>query len=351
MIKNLLFACAFMLSYAIKSFNQEPAPAKDLFITESERNSIISSMIDKLNKYYVSSEKAALIGKTIQDRNKKGRYTKIKKGLTLSDTLTKHLRELSKDEHLGLIFSAEKMPDEEMMPPTPEERERYKRFASAQNYGFEKLERLPGNIGYMELDGFIRTEWGAETAIAAMNFLSNTDALIIDLRYNGGGEPGLIQLISSYFFEKPVHLNTLYWKEGNRSEQFWTLPYVPGKKYTDKPVYILTSKNTFSAAEDFAYSLQALKRVTIIGEKSKGGANAGKSFRINDHFGIYIPIGTAINPITGKNWEGGIIPDIESSATDALKQAHLLAIKKLIENADSERKKEQLQSVLKDLEQ
>ena len=328
MTKNLLFACLFLHGFSIKSFSQEAPAVTDIFISESERNSIISSMIDQLNKYYVSSEKAALISKTIQDRNKKGRYSKINKGSALSDTLTKHLRELSKDEHLGIIFSAEKIPDEEMKPPTPEERERYKRFASAQNYGFEKLERLAGNIGYMELDGFIRTEWGAETAIAAMNFLSNTDALIIDLRYNGGGEPGLIQLLSSYFFEKPVQLNTLYWREGNRTEQFWTPPYMFGNiRYINKPVYILTSKNTFSAAEDFAYSLQALKRVTIIGEKTKGGANSGSPFRINDHFGIYISIGTAINPVTGKNLGRWNNSGYRIAANDALRKTNILAVK------------------------
>ena len=349
MSKIILITLLFLHGFVLKNFSQVETQATDIFITNADRNIIITSVIEHLNKFYVFSEKATFISKTIQDRYKKGRYSKISKGLELSDTLTKHLRELSKDEHLGTIFSLEKIPDEEEKPPTPEERQRFKRFASAQNYGFEKLERLPGNIGYMELNGFIRAEWGAETAIAAMNFLSNTDALIIDFRYNGGGEPGLIQLICTYFFEKPVHLNSIYWREGNRTEQFWTLTYVQGTRYISKPVYILTSKNTFSAAEDFAYSLQALKRVTIIGEKTKGGANAGRSFRINDHFGIYIPIGTAINPVTGKNWEGGIIPDVEVSANDALKQAHILALKELIMKTNNENKKQQLESILKEL--
>jgi|SRR5688572_26878429 len=322
----------------------------DVVITDSDRSFIVQSIVKSLSEYYVSTEMASVMVKTIQERNKKGQYSKIKSGSELSDTLTRHLRDLSKDEHLGLIFSVDSIPVEKATQPTPEESERFKRFASAQNYGFEKLERLPGNIGFMELNGFIRPEWGAETAIAAMNFLSNTDAMIIDLRYNAGGEPGLIQLISSYFFEKTTHLNSLYWRENNKFDQLWTMPYVPGKKYLNKPIYILTSKNTFSAAEDFAYSLQAQKRAIIIGNKTKGGANAGRSFRINEHFAIYIPIGKAVNPITGTNWEGGIIPDIEVDSKDALKKAHITAIQNLINAAASPQKKQQLQNILEEIQ-
>lgn len=313
----------------------------------AERNTFIRGALDSLTKYYVSSDVAALMKKNIEERNKKGIYAKINKGSVLSDTLTQHLREISNDEHLGFIFHADAIPLEQDHQPTPEESEKYKRFESSQNYGFEKLERLPGNIGYMELNSF--TIRGAETAIAAMNFLANTDALIIDLRYNGGGVPGLIQLICSYFFETPVHLNTINWRENNRVKQYWTMPYVSGSKYLNKPVYILTSKNTFSAPEEFAYDLQALKRATIIGAKTKGGANAGKVYRINDHFDIYIPIGKATNPATGKNWEGGVIPDIEVASKDALKKAHIAALQKLIDNAVSPQKKEYLQSVIQEI--
>ena len=320
----------------------------DIPISVVERNTIIQSALDSLTRYYVSSDVAALMKKTIEERNKKGIYAKINKGFVFSDTLTKHLREISNDEHLGLIFHADAIPLELDHQPTPEESERFKRFAASQNYGFEKAERLQGNIGYMELNGF--TDWGIETAIAAMNFLANTDALIIDLRYNEGGTPGLIQLICSYFFETPVHLNTIYWRENNRVKQYWTMPYVSGNKYLNKSVYILTSKNTFSAPEEFAYDLQALKRATIIGSKTKGGANAGKVFRINDHFDIYIPIGKAINPTTGKNWEGGVIPDIEVASEDALKKAHIVALQKLIGNAISPQSKTYLQSVLQEIE-
>ena len=204
----------------------------------------------------------------------------------------------------------------------------------------------------MELNGFIDPELGTETAIAAMNFLANTDALIIDLRYNGGGVPGLPQFISTYFFTgKPVHLHSIYWREGNRTQQYWTLPYVPGKRYLDKPIFILTSKRTFSAPEGFAYNLQALKRATIVGETTRGGANPAKDFRIDEHFSALVPVGRAINPVTESNWEEtGVKPDIEATEAQALKTAHLEALRKLLETSTSERKREQLRSIIEEVE-
>ena len=144
----------------------------------------------------------------------KGEYDKINSSALLAQTLTAHLAEIAKDKHLGVGFSYDPIPiSSEQKEPSPEDRERFRRMASSTNFGFEKVERLNGNIGYMELDGFVTTELGAETAIAAMQFLANTDALIIDLRYNGGGVPGTAQLIISYFFsETPVHYHSIYWR-------------------------------------------------------------------------------------------------------------------------------------------
>ena len=236
--------------------------------------------------------------------------------------------------------------------PSAEAKEMFRRLAGSQNFGFEKVERLNGNVGFIELNGFINPELGAETAIAAMNFLANTDALIIDLRYNGGGEPGLAQMISTYFFSgKPVQLHSIYWREGGRIQQYWTLPYVPGERYLDKPIFILTSKRTFSAPESFAYSLQALKRATIIGETTRGGANPAKYFRVNEHFSLLVPVGRAVNPVTGTNWEGtGIKPDIEVTEAQALKTAHLAALRKLLDASPSERKKMMLKGVIEEVE-
>jgi C-terminal processing protease CtpA/Prc len=291
--------------------------------------------------------------RAIRARMRRNEYDRITSSAALAQTLTAHLAEIAKDKHLGMNFSYEPIPvNENRREPTAEEKEMFRRSAGSQNFGFEKVERLNGNVGYMELNGFVTNELGAETAIAAMQFLANTDALIIDLRYNGGGVPGTAQLIISYLFrENPVFYHSIYWREGNRTEQFWTLPFVPGKRYVDKPVYILMSKNTVSAPESFAYNLQALKRAVVVGEISAGAANPGRQFRINDHFAVFVPTGRAINPITGTNWEGtGVKPDIETTFKQALKAAHLAALRKLLETATSERKKMMLKGVIEEVE-
>lgn len=332
-----------------------PGQAKqiDIPINAATRTQVIQGVLSRLDESYVLPEIAARMEESIRSRMQKGEYDKINSGAVLAQTLTTHLAEIGRDKHLGVAFSYDSIPiSSDQKEPSPEERERFRRMASSINFGFEKVERLNGNIGYMELDGFVTTELGAETAIAAMQFLANTDALIIDLRYNGGGVPGTSQLISSYFFsETPVYLHSIYWREGNRTEQFWTLPYLPGKRYVGKPVYILMGKRTLSAPESFAYNLQAQKRVTVVGEVSAGGANPGREFRINEHFQIFVPTGRAINPVTGTNWEGtGVKPDIETTFAQALKTAHLAALRKLLETSTSERKKEQLKNVIEEVE-
>src|SRR5262249_37311884 len=194
-----------------------------------------------------------------------------------------------------------------------------------------------------------------ETAAAAMSFLANTDALIIDVRKNGGGSPGMVALVCSYLFDgRPRHLNSLAWRKsgGEEVQQWWRLPYVPGKRYIDKDVYVLTSKRTFSAAEEFTYNLQTQKRATIVGEATGGGAHPGGPQPINDHFAVWIPSGRAVNPITKTNWEGtGVKPDIEVPADQALKTAHLTALKKALESKETdEMLKGQLKSTINKLQ-
>jgi C-terminal processing protease CtpA/Prc len=198
------------------------------------------------------------------------------------------------------------------------------------NHGFGRVERLPGNIGYLEFFNFADEELGADTVAAAMNFINGTDSLIIDMRNNGGGNPAMVALVCSYLFgPDPVHLNDLYWREGNRTEEFWTRKDLAGKRYLNKDVYVLTSKRTFSGAEEFTYNLKNLKRATIVGETTGGGAHPGGGFRINEHFGVFVPTGRAISPITKTNWEGtGVTPDISVPADQALLVARLMALKK-----------------------
>ncbi len=350
--RTLQTALGIVWLLTASAVSQAQTQQTDRPINAATRTQVIQTVLSRLNESYVLPEVAAQMEKSIRTRMQQGEYDKIQSSALLAQTLTTHLAEVAKDKHLGVGFSYDSIPvSSEQKEPSPEDRERFRRMAGAMNFGFEKVERLNGNIGYMELDGFVTAELGAETAIAAMQFLANTDALIIDLRYNGGGVPGTAQLIISYLFsESPVHYHSIHWRQNNRTEQFWTLPYVPGKRYVGKPVYVLMGKRTLSAPESFAYSLQAQKRVTVVGEVSAGGANPGREFRINEHFRIFVPTGRAINPVTGTNWEGtGVKPDIETTFAHALKTAHLAALRRLLETS-SERKKEQLKSVIEEVE-
>ena len=253
------------------------------------------------------------------------------------------------DKHLRVRFSPRKIPVRKVKrQPTAEEIERNRQFMRRVNYGFDSVKRLNGNIGYIELRGFMNPKAGADTVASAMNFVSNTDALIIDLRRNGGGSPGMVALICSYFFgDEKVHLNDLYWRKGNVTNEFWTTPEVKGKKYLDKPIYLLTSGRTFSAAEEFSYNLQNLKRAMIIGETTGGGAHPGGSFRLHDHFSAFISTGRAINPITKTNWEGtGVKPEVEVKKDIALEVAKKKALKHIHSNTEDPRLKASLEREL-----
>jgi C-terminal processing protease CtpA/Prc len=167
-----------------------------------------------------------------------------------------------------------------------------------------------------------------------MNELNDTSALIFDLRENHGGDPAMVALMSSYFFgPEPVHLNDMHWRKGDNFEiqEFWTQPQVDGKRYgEDKPIYILTSPDTFSGGEAFTYDLQALGRATIVGETTGGGANPAEGFDLAENFMVSIPNGAPVNPVTKTNWEGtGVKPDIDVPAEKALETAQNMALEKI----------------------
>jgi hypothetical protein len=310
----------------------------DRTVSASERSEVIAGVLKELVKSYVYPEKAKDMEAAVRARQEKGEYDKITSAAELARTLTDHLREVSHDKHLHVDY----VPALRGGPgprPGPMNREQMAKRAAAQNYGFKKVERLEGNVGYLELEGFMPAEMAAETAAAAMSFLANTDALIIDLRRNGGGTPTMVAFLCSYFFDgPPVHLNDLYWRPQDSTHQWWTLPHVPGRRYLGKEVYLLTSKRTFSAAEEFAYDLQCLKRAKVIGETTGGGAHPGGGHRINEHFMMFVPTGRAINPITNTNWEGtGVKPDVEVPAEKALETAHRLAREKLRQGQKEEK--------------
>jgi CubicO group peptidase (beta-lactamase class C family) len=342
-----LVALALLLLNSLLPFPSAAQAASSL--DANARQQIIEAALRALNDNYVFPEIAQQMEQDIRARWQRKEYDGITDGAVFAATLTEHLRAICHDKHLRVTFSTAALPKRNNPRlPMPEEIATQRAAAAARNFGFEKVVRLGGNIGYIDVRAFVPAELGSETAAAALNFLANTDALIFDLRQNGGGNPAMVALLSSYLFDKPTHLNDIYSRPQNRTEEFWTRAEVVGKRYGERrPVYVLTSNRTFSAGEEFTYNLKNLKRATIIGETTGGGAHPVNFYPLNDHFSIGVPIARAINPITKTNWEGvGVKPDVEVPAAQALKTAHLAALKQVLAKTNDARRAQELQAVI-----
>ena len=348
---RLAVLCLFALSVVTAGSAQPEQP--DLTIDAATRTQVDDTILKRLNESDVFPDIAKKMEESIRERVAKKEYDQITSAKQFATTLTTDLQAVSHDKHLRVRYSNEAIPERgPRQEPTAEEREQRKRDLTWMNHGFSKVERLRGNIGYLEFLNFMDEELGADTVAAAMNFVNGTDALIIDMRSNGGGNPAMVALVCSYLFgPEPVHLNDLYWREGNRTDEFWTKKEVAGKRYLNKDVYVLTSKRTFSGAEEFTYNLKNLKRATIIGETTGGGAHPGGGFRISEHFGMFIPTGRAISPITKTNWEGtGVTPDISVPADQALLVARIMALKKSVPTITNNDRKAAMTEELQNLE-
>jgi C-terminal processing protease CtpA/Prc len=247
-------------------------------------------------------------------------------GAAFAALLTRQLREVSPDRHLTLDYSQSPLP-QHPAGETPEGLARYREAMQQQNCTFETVEILPHDIGYLKLNSFPDVSVCQSTAAAAMASLNHADAIIFDLRDNRGGEPGMVALMAAYLFDHPEYL---YNPRENTTEQSWTHSPIPGNRLADKPVYVLTSRTTYSGAEQFSYDLKMLKRATLVGETTGGGAHSGVWHRIDDHFGMGIPETKAINPFSKTDWaEIGVEPDVKVKAADGLVTAEKLAQSKL----------------------
>lgn len=337
--KSILIACIVLIGLwtqftAVPIFSQQTNDKNANDLTGKEKKNAIYSIIKLLNNNYVFPPTASEIEKYLLNQLKAGAYKEVNNPISFGETITKDLQQVSKDKHLRVNYSPEnakmlkarKMILDENDEKIMKERMRY------DNYGFEKVERLNGNIGYIDLRNFAPSKYSADIMASAVDFISNTDAVIIDLRQNSGGDPTGVQLLCSYFFDTTrVHLNDLYFRPENKTEEYWSLKEVSGIKMPKADLYLLTSKFTFSGAEEFAYDLQCQKRATIVGETTGGGAHPGDIYYVDDNFVMFLPTGNAINPVTKTNWEGtGVKPDVEISSEKALDKARLLALEKMV---------------------
>jgi hypothetical protein len=333
---RILFLCCLILINIILLISC----AKDRTSSSEELNPEDCKMVVEkvgrlLTKYYVFPDVAEQCINHIESQLNNGVYEKAKRPIEFVRMLNKDLQSISKDKHLKVVvlFGMEHSVDE---PFQLLDRLSHNHFLERGNFGWIRVEWLKGNIGYLDLRAFCPLDVSRKKIVAAMSLLSHMDAIIVDLRSEVmGGRPETVQYICSYFFDKPTLLETTYFRKDDITEEWWTLENVEGERMPDVPLYILTDKDVFSAGESFAYNLQALKRATVIGEITEGGAHITMPFRISDVFEAKIPWGRAINPTTGTNWEGvGVIPDIEVDPDDALD----VALEKAREEANKRRK-------------
>ena len=300
---------------------------------------VVDTLIAKLNANYVFPDKAKQVEAVLRQRQREGKYDGIVDGKQLARQLTDDIHGVVHDKHMLVDFSARPVPSEDAMPPPPQTRAEWEKQVPpavrdkirASSLGVEKIERLSPNIGYLQISSFGPAFLVSEKFASAMNELADTDGLIIDLRNNGGGGGDSSALLISYFFDERTRLNDTWERTTGVTRQYWTQDQLDGKRYGGKkPVLILAGPNTKSAAEAFSYTMQALKRATVIGERTWGGAHGPRLYRLSEHFFAAIPNRRTISPVTGTNWEGvGVIPDIAAAPDDALAVAKDLMQRRL----------------------
>jgi hypothetical protein len=310
-------------------------------IDADTKTEVVNKVAGFMKEFYVSPEIGKKMGRHIKTEHDNGKYDSYTDLKQFCKKLTADLRTVSQDRHLFVFYSPgearEVAARNNLLPPEEIKKinEKYLERERRANFGFGEVDILDGNIGYLDLTSFSKPEYASETAAAAMKSLYAADAIILDLRKNGGGNENMVALLASYFFgEEKVELNGIYYRETGSIKKFWTLPDIPATKMPDTDLYILTSSRSFSAAEDFCYALKHLKRATIIGENTKGGAHPVEVKIVKGSILTQISIGKSVNPITKTNWEGvGVAPDIAVPAEKALDTAHLMALKELRKKA------------------
>lgn len=302
-------------SMALEMGGDHGAEADDSPLDAETRIEIVNRLAEELRSKYVFPVVGNKMATAVEESLQNGDFDQFESVTEFASHLSEQLSEICHDKHLRIRAGS-------LRDPSASHGRR-----PVDNHGFVKAEMLPGGIGYLKFNFFSGEKAAQETAAAAMNFLGNSKALIFDLRENGGGSPEMIAFLSSYLFEDRVHLNSFYNRPTDTTTETWTQKDVPGKKFSPStPVFVLTSSNTFSGAEEFTYNLKNLKRGTIVGETTGGGAHPVMPVTLGKTMYITMPFARAINPITKTNWEGvGVKPDVAVSAKLALDKAVELA--------------------------
>jgi hypothetical protein len=352
LIKNtylLILNCSLpTIIFTILILSQYSFAQETNILSFDDQKKIIYTICEKLDEIHAFPEYNSEICGGLLKNFEDGNYAEYKSPQAFADQMDRDLEILRGDKHLRIFYDPQMAAEmekeneegEEAGYLTPEMVEDERK----NNFGFNELKILHGNIGYLDLRIFFPPRYAGETAVAAMNFLSNCDALIIDLRNNGGGWDEMVTFLMSYFFdnEESITLSTTYSRYEDEYYQSPTQSYVPGKLLTDIPVFILTSKSTFSGAEAFAHYMKHFNKATIVGETTRGGQNPVEIQSIGYGLIMLIPSWKQIYSASEKGWEGiGVKPHIEIDSENALNAAHIEALTELakIEEDEKEKKK------------
>jgi hypothetical protein len=292
-------------------------------LTKIQPAPVVDETVHLITERYVFPEIAEQLAELLRRRLAEGAYD-VDDAEELAGLVTADLQSLNGDRHLRLKHHADPVPPQQDAATL----DAMRRDFDSSLGGAPRVELLDGGVAVVELAPMLfPLEWAAEPLSAALTLASRAQALIVDLRTNRGGDPDTVAFVCSYLLDERTHLNTMQWRDRERGEQSWSLPYVPGARFGGKkPLYVLTSDSTFSAAEELAYDLQQLGRAVVVGESTRGGAHPCRGWTVHPHLEATIPVGRAVNPVSGTNWEGtGVHPDIPCAAADSLGQAHALA--------------------------
>ena len=345
-----VLALGFLSSTAIAQPAPGAAPsalAAPKSLTMADRREVVENIATAAAGRYVDPAGGARIAAHIRARLRAGAYDSLSDPIEFSAMLTRDLRAAVPDVHLRAVYEPNRVQPNVRIPANgpnaalggaagPRSYARIDARGVEQvartNYGFDAVQRLDGNVGYLKITRFVPLDLSAPTAKAAMDFLANTDAVIVDLRSNIGGSPELVQQIMSYFTgPRPIQLVAHYTRDGNSTNRLMSLAEVPGKRMTGKPLYILTDVHTASSSEMFAYIAQRKQLGTVVGETSSGAGNGGNMIPAGSGISFFVPLSRVVD---GPGWEQtGVKPDIAVEADQALDVAYKAALRKLIESA------------------
>lgn len=312
----------FLAVASLPAATGRAAPA--LEITATDRQQVIEQTAALIETRYVFADRGRELAEQLRRDAETDKWGDLSDPKLFAEAVTHRLREVSEDGHLALDYSEKPLPEGDATAEqrySAEEMERW--YGAHLNHGFEKVERLPGNVGYLDLRVFAPPDTAGDVAAAAMTLLAQSDALIIDVRENGGGDGAMGNFIAGYLLDGSREMSGTYNRPQDTLSPSMTPAWVPGRRFGAKrPVYILISRKTFSAAEAFAYDLQAHGRAVIVGERSGGGAHPFEYRRVHTHFVLSLAEGRSVNPVTGGNWQGtGVTPDLPVPAEEALDKA------------------------------